>query len=89
MFARRSTLHILKRFPPQHVQQAKSRVFSSSSSPSPSQMLNNILPNISNQTYLKIFGAGAGIYLIKNSVLMTDAGYIYVCQNNLTGTLDM
>lgn len=38
-------------------------------------------------------GAGIGILviigLIKGSVLMTDAGYTYVYQNNITGTLDV
>ena len=36
-----------------------------------------------------ILGAAALFGLINNSVLMTDAGYTYVHQNNLTGDLDV
>jgi hypothetical protein len=39
--------------------------------------------------YLGLIGVGATYYLAKNSVIMTDAGYIYICQNNLTGALDV
>jgi hypothetical protein len=37
-------------------------------------------------TAVGILGAG---YTLKNSMLMTDAGYIYVVQNNISGTLDV
>ena len=33
--------------------------------------------------------AGAAFYVASNSVLFTDAGMIYVVQNNLTGGLDV
>ena len=36
-----------------------------------------------------ILGAAALFGLVNNSVLMTDAGYTYVHQNNLTGDLDV
>lgn len=32
---------------------------------------------------------GVSAYIAKNSVLFTDAGMIYVCQNNLSGSLDV
>ena len=37
------------------------------------------------KTLLWVVGGLFGAYIIKNSVLMTDAGLIYVVQNNLTG----
>ena len=42
---------------------------------------------------LKLVGVAAGVlcggFVLKNSVLLTDAGYIYVVQNNLSGTMDV
>ena len=36
-----------------------------------------------------VAAAGLTVYLVKNSVLMTDAGVTYVVQNNLTGKMDV
>jgi len=50
--------------------------------------LNNIKPPPLH--YLGIAaGLGLGLYIARNSILLTDAGVTYVVQNNLTGTLEV
>eukprot|EP00949_MAST-11_sp_MAST-11-sp1_P004331 g4331.t1 len=41
------------------------------------------------KTILAAAGIGLGIYIVTNSVLMTNAGMIYVVQNNITGDLSV
>ncbi len=53
------------------------------------QLAGNLKKKVSVPVVAGVLGAAAIFGLFNNSVLMTDAGYTYVHQNNLTGELDV
>ena len=60
--------------------------FNTSSTPNLADMMGEFKPPP--MRWLAAAGVGAvGIYTAKNSVLMADAGIVYVMQNQLSGTL--